>query len=61
MAELSGSLVCKVARLHRGRLCEIELDHVTPRQDELERIEAAINILIGSSGTAPQMQEVGMA
>jgi predicted transcriptional regulator len=45
-ADIPGSVVCQKAGLHRSRLSDIERGVVTPRSDELRRIDAAISEIV---------------
>ena len=45
-ARIPGRLLCRRARLDRGRLSDIERGYVQPSPDELARISKALDALI---------------
>ena len=46
VAGIPGRLLCERAGVDRGRLSEIERGYVTPSQDEIARLEAALDELL---------------
>lgn len=49
-ARISGSAVCMVSKISRPRLSGIERGTIAPRTGELERIDAALRLLISAKG-----------
>lgn len=58
MAGIAGSVICVKTAITRSRLSDIERGYVTPRAEELARINAALDELIV---TKQKMNVVGVA
>ena len=57
---LPGHLLCARAKIDRARLCAIEREYVTPRADELARLDGALKDLEAAKSRIEAMAaEVG--
>jgi transcriptional regulator with XRE-family HTH domain len=45
-SNISGQSVCRIARISRAKLSDIEREYISPTPEELQRIDGAINQIL---------------